>query len=132
MISTWARMQFEEAKRDLDDLSIDNLYCGRITKEVMQYAIDKTTGDGKREIVDWRLADFLNDLLKVAAEKSPHKIPEPKHRKLLDDVDKFLSRIKPLLKSYRRLDGKNLDYLRQQVVTLTLDAIGMPEEFRGD
>jgi len=70
MASTSAILLWGEAVADLDELSIDNLKCGRITKEVMNYAIKHVTQKGKNHIVDWRLADFLNDLLEVGREKS--------------------------------------------------------------
>ena len=70
MSSTIAKLTWTEAVADLDSLSIDNLKCGRITKECMRYAIAEVTQKGKKQIVDWRLADFLNDLLEVGREES--------------------------------------------------------------
>lgn len=88
MASTSAILLWGEAVADLDELSIDNLKCGRITKEVMNYAIKHVTQKGKNHIVDWRLADFLNDLLEVGREKSdinkPVKIDDTKYPPVLD------------------------------------------------
>ena len=57
----------------LDDLSIDNLRCGRITRECMQYVREKIEKEAASrkwlEVRQWEkdmwMADELNDLLKA-------------------------------------------------------------------
>ena len=74
-IDTISRLVFADACEKLDEISIDNLRCGRITKEAMHWAIGIVLRDDKHALSDYhwskefanttdmKLADVLNDLL---------------------------------------------------------------------
>ena len=54
----------------------------------MRYAIGHVTQNGKNNIVDWRLADFLNDLLESAGDEAQ----ESNRMKQLQFENEYLKR----------------------------------------
>jgi hypothetical protein len=79
MASTMAMLRAKDMVDELDQLSIDNLRCGRITKEAMQFAMRELSKINPSALenyipaglcckTDYQLADILNDMLEAGRE----------------------------------------------------------------